>query len=110
MTEKEYARVEFLHKCCKAARREGDLVALISNCGDLDNIKKAIADIKNTANEAKNAWLTWTNGNDEEFETVGIKHGETDGEYTRRITIIHIRENVKYFSAIVAGVYGAAMI
>ena len=102
-----YARVEFAHKTCEAARLEGNLVALISNGGDLSNIKKTIVDIKNAATEAKNAWLTWTNGNNEEFETVGIKHGETDAEYTRRITLIHTRENIKYFTAIVARIYGA---
>ena len=104
--ERNHARVEFAHQTCIATRREGDLVALISNGGDLNNIKKAIVDIKDAATEAKNSWLTWTNGDGEEFEAVGIKHGETDAEYARRITLIHTRENLKYFTAIIARIYG----
>lgn len=110
INETNGARIEFTHQTCIATRREGDLVALISNDGDFNDIKKTIVDIKNAATEAKNAWLTWTNGNDEEFETVGIKHGETDAEYTRRITLIHTRENLKYFTAIIERIYGAEKI
>ena len=110
INETNVARIKFTRQTCIATRREGDLVALISNDGELNDIKKAIVDIKNAATEAKNSWLTWTNGNEEEFETVGIKHGETDAEYTRRITLIHTRENLKYFTAIIERIYGVEKI
>lgn len=103
-------RVEFLNQVCVAARREGDLAYLIANGGEFGNIKKAIVDIKNASTEAKNAWLMWTNGKDEEFETVGKKHDETDNEYTRRIMLVQTRENLKYLAPIVARIYGAYVI